>query len=277
MTMLVDHQIAALQATDQPLATEVPADDYQTAGSKIQAASLDLTIGDIYIPGTDNDKLGGANTPLGEITLEQGHTAVIRTKEVLHLGSDLAGIAFPPASVSLKGLLMTNPGHIDPGYHGSLHLTVINMSRVPFSLKKGDRIVRVLFIPLEINQPAAPFDARHPSPELPNPISSELLGRLSVDFVDVKRRAQKIAEDALAAIKIDIEPLPFVTDPLDSLIAGGPDAREEGNVYARSREGSGQPRPRITAVERQLMPNVWLMPNTSVLSSSAALRIVSVL
>ncbi len=50
---------------------------------------------------------------------------------------------------------------------------------------------------------------------------------------------EKTAEDALAAIKIDIEPLPFVTDPLDSLVTGGPDAREEGNVYSRSREGSG--------------------------------------
>lgn len=47
------------------------------------------------------------------------------------------------------------------------------------------------------------------------------------------------AENAMAAIKVDIEPLPFVTDPLDSLIEGGPDAREEGNIYARSREGSG--------------------------------------
>ena len=50
---------------------------------------------------------------------------------------------------------------------------------------------------------------------------------------------EKTAEDALAAIRVEIEPLPFVTDPLDSLIAGGPDAREEGNVYARSSEGSG--------------------------------------
>jgi CO/xanthine dehydrogenase Mo-binding subunit len=50
---------------------------------------------------------------------------------------------------------------------------------------------------------------------------------------------EKTAEDALAAVRVDIEPLPFVTDPLDSLVSGGPDAREEGNVYARSREGSG--------------------------------------
>ena len=47
------------------------------------------------------------------------------------------------------------------------------------------------------------------------------------------------AEDAIARIKVDIEPLPFVTDPLDSLVEGGPDAREEGNVFVRSREGSG--------------------------------------
>jgi len=55
----------------------------------------------------------------------------------------------------------------------------------------------------------------------------------------VAAETEQIAEDAMAAIKIDMEPLPFVTDPLDSLLEGGANAREEGNVYARSREGSG--------------------------------------
>ena len=41
---------------------------------------------------------------------------------------------------------------------------------------------------------------------------------------------EQIAEDAMAAIRIDIEPLPFVTDPLDSIVEGGANAREEGNV-----------------------------------------------
>jgi len=50
---------------------------------------------------------------------------------------------------------------------------------------------------------------------------------------------EETVESAMAAIKVDIEPLPFVTDPLDSLLEGGPNAREEGNVYARSSEGSG--------------------------------------
>ena len=55
----------------------------------------------------------------------------------------------------------------------------------------------------------------------------------------VAAETEQIAEDAMATIRVEMEPLPFVTDPLDSLLEGGADAREEGNVYSRSREGSG--------------------------------------
>ena len=206
--MLVDHEIATRQASAQPLATDVPADDYSTAKSKIQAAAVNLTIGDIYIPGREKDKPGGADTPLGEIALKQGHTAVIRTKEVLKLGSDLAGIAFPRASKSLKGLLMTNPGHIDPGYSGPLHLTVINMSREPHSLRRGDEIVRVLLIALRM-RPEVSFDVRWPG-TFATPITSELLDNLSVDFVDVENRAREIANGAVKKAKIWATGIPVV-------------------------------------------------------------------
>lgn len=55
----------------------------------------------------------------------------------------------------------------------------------------------------------------------------------------IAAETEQIAEDAMATIEVEIEPLPFVTDPLDSLLDGGPNARTEGNAYARSREGSG--------------------------------------
>jgi len=195
MTVLVDHQIAARQNLAQPLATHVSANDFEAATSKIQAASMDLTIGEIYIPGTESNKPGGAQLPLREYPLGVGHTAVIRTKEVLHLSADLAGIAFPPASVSIKGLLMTNPGHIDPEYTGPLHLTVINMSDQPFSLREGDRIIRVLFLNLAA-VPRASYHARHPDPLQPV-ITPTLLQKLSIDFVNVTKRAQTIAKGAV--------------------------------------------------------------------------------
>jgi CO/xanthine dehydrogenase Mo-binding subunit len=47
---------------------------------------------------------------------------------------------------------------------------------------------------------------------------------------------EETAAAAIEAIDVDLEPLPFVVDPLDSLRPGGPDARLGGNVW-------GPPRP----------------------------------
>jgi len=41
------------------------------------------------------------------------------------------------------------------------------------------------------------------------------------------------AADAIEKIKIDLEPLPFVVDPLVSLRPGGPNARTDGNCWVR--------------------------------------------
>src|SRR5882724_4909227 len=39
------------------------------------------------------------------------------------------------------------------------------------------------------------------------------------------------AAEAIERIKLDLEPLPFCVDPLQSLRPGGPNARTQGNVY----------------------------------------------
>lgn len=79
-----------------------------------------------------------------------------------------------------------------------------------------------------------------PAMEAPN---AAILTNLPVYIGDpilaVAAEDEKTAEDAIARIKVHIEPLPFTVDPLDSLVEGGPNAREEGNVFARSSEGSG--------------------------------------
>ena len=41
------------------------------------------------------------------------------------------------------------------------------------------------------------------------------------------------AQDAITRVKLDLQPLPFVVDPLESLRPGGPNAREEGNTSQR--------------------------------------------
>src|SRR5215471_19890675 len=49
--------------------------------------------------------------------------------------------------------------------------------------------------------------------------------------------------EAIEKIKLDIERLPHVVDPLVSLRPGGPNARVEGNVWTRPVVAQGQPAP----------------------------------
>jgi len=41
------------------------------------------------------------------------------------------------------------------------------------------------------------------------------------------------AAEAIEKIRIDLEPLPFVVDPLETLRPGGPNPRTQGNVWVR--------------------------------------------
>lgn len=76
-------------------------------------------------------------------------------------------------------------------------------------------------------------------PEMPSPREPILTNEphyvgepiLAVAAVD-----ETTAEDAIAAITMDLEPLPFTVDPLESLRPGGPNARLEGNSMV-PREG----------------------------------------
>ena len=49
------------------------------------------------------------------------------------------------------------------------------------------------------------------------------------------------AAEAVEAIQVDLEPLPFVTDPLDSLRPGGPNARLDGNAWGAPAPGGPGP------------------------------------
>jgi xanthine dehydrogenase molybdenum-binding subunit len=54
--------------------------------------------------------------------------------------------------------------------------------------------------------------------------------------------------EAIEKIKIDLEPLPFVIDPLDSLRPGGPNPRADGNVWRRGKPPA-PPTPQLTELK----------------------------
>lgn len=159
-----------------------------TSESALQPSSFDLKVGAIYIPDVGPDDPGGVTKPLTSHSLKPGHTAVVESAEVLDLPKDVAAFGFPPSRLSVRGLLMTNPGHVDPGYNGKLRFTVINMGKNDLPLDGKQAIVTLLFFRIEsvargyaeINGPGAG-------------VKYEDLERLSRDFLNIEKRAKRAA------------------------------------------------------------------------------------
>ena len=167
--------------------------------SPVQPCSLDLTIGHIFVPGSKSSDLGGSAKPRLTHTLGVGETVVVETKEVFHLPSDIGAFGFPPTTISKVGVLVTNLGHIDPGYDGTIKFTLVNMGHKSYSLRAGDNIHTILFFRLEKPVRA---DYRKRNSQTAGAASSqqmdELLDSLPSDFLDVRKRAEEAAEKAVS-------------------------------------------------------------------------------
>ena len=89
-------------------------------------------------------------------------------------------------------------------------------------VKKMPGVVGVL-LPSEVKQPK---DAGHA-------ILSGYPVFVGQPILAVAAMSEQQAEDAIEAVKVDLEPLPFVTDPLESLRPNGTNANVKGNVANR--------------------------------------------
>ena len=191
MKLLKDDQLKDLYTGAKPVISGTAAPtNWTEAASPVQPSSIDLHIGKICVP-AERSSQEPTTIVKGRHPLPPGQTAIVTTLEHMHMPAKLAAIGFPPSHVSVQGILMTNPGHVDPGYDGPMHLTVINMGRESFELRIGDPIVTVLFLELDADVTAG-YSARNPS-GLPDPD----VNKLSRDFVDVENRAKKIATRAV--------------------------------------------------------------------------------
>ncbi|WP_454643636.1 dCTP deaminase [Bradyrhizobium liaoningense] len=247
MGLLVDREIKALVAPGQPtIPGQKPPPPLVTAtsaeigkwDSKIQPASLDLTIGRILLPtASEDDKVREEPS----ISLGQGETVVVETHEYLNMPRTAAAIGFPPATVSRNGLLMTNPGHIDPGFHGRLQFTVINLGRQPIELASGSPICTLLIF--SIPTPDHSYDQLD-NTEKPSPPSQiALLGRLSKDFLNFGDRIKETANTEVKKAQITI---PIITGIVAVLLT------VFGNMAASYISGVSDLKAKVAALEKAL-------------------------
>jgi deoxycytidine triphosphate deaminase len=141
---------------------------------------------------------------------------MIRTKEKITLPDNIGGICFSPSRLALKAVLITNMGHVDPGYSGHLHFTAINMGKEPYTFRMNDTICSMLFFKLsERVQPYGKeyFTTMKSSKEdlhVPSVISN-YFPKLARDFVDVEKRAQSVAKEEIDKTKFWQIGVPIIT------------------------------------------------------------------
>ena len=207
MKLLTDTEIVALLSAPTPSVVGVkpPTNgDWFTDPSPVEPASLDLTIGEIYVPGEQSWSEELKSTDY--MSLEPGGTAVILVEQTLALPGTIAGLALPKSRVAFRGILITNPGHVDPGYRGPLRFTVINMGRENYSLRKGEPIAKLLLFHLE-KKPTKDWFERANKKAAEKP-TKEDLHRLTRDFLNVESRASAEANSQIAKMGF---PVVFIT------------------------------------------------------------------
>lgn len=171
----------------------------------IQPSSLDLRIGYVYLPPSspfDLDRLGkGQPHAVRGAKIQPGHSAIVETAEELTLSARLSAFGFPPAHLSQGSVLMTNPGHIDPGYSGKLTFTIINLGREDLQLDTGMVIATFLIFQFEGNGVSCDYSARRNESAASMPPQNlkraTTLNKLSPDFGDFSRRINVAAEKAV--------------------------------------------------------------------------------
>jgi deoxycytidine triphosphate deaminase len=129
--------------------------------NSIQASSYDLRVGTVFLNGRI---LKWSNSEQQQVTIRPGGIFSFFTHEELQLPPSVMATAFPRNFWSSQGLLVLNPGHIDPGYRGPLTVRLINIRSTPKNINFGDRIFTVIFEKLP-ETPAKPYDKYMPRDE----------------------------------------------------------------------------------------------------------------
>jgi deoxycytidine triphosphate deaminase len=248
MTVLADKEIHGLLETQVPILTgfSVPSDWYSKE-SLVQPSSLDLHVGAIFVPPQDEPKPKDPVDKRLDYTLHPGQAIVVDTLEEVNLPSEIAAFGFPPTSISDRAILMTNPGHIDPGFKGKLTFTLINMGREAYMIAKGQTIATLLLVKLT-NPPTKDFAQRRPGFKKDEPTTFELY-RLGRDFLDLDQRARKAAQAIVRDESVKLNRLGFWLPVLTAVISA---FVAFGAAWLQSKETVAELKQKVSALENQL-------------------------
>lgn len=189
--LLSNVQLTQLLAESPKLVTAVGNINGKLANDALQPASIDLTVGRIFVPPFDHESLNKAEEINFYHDMKSGSTALVVTEQKLNLPSNIAGVMFPKnGDFALKAVLITNFGHVDPGFEGHLKFTLINFGPANFKLDVGKKIACLLLFRLDEHaRPDWKQIQRHSVDNYE--AHARVLNR---DFLDIEKRISNLIE-----------------------------------------------------------------------------------
>lgn len=148
--LLSNVQLAQLLKASPRLVTALGGVGADPTEEALQPASIDLTVGRIFVPPADHESDKEAEEINYFHDMKSGSTALVVTQQKLDFPPNIAGLMFPKnGDFALKAVLITNFGHVDPGFEGHLKFTLINFGPRNFQIRVGQKIACLLLFRLE--------------------------------------------------------------------------------------------------------------------------------
>lgn len=121
---------------------------------QVQPASVDLRIADEMMVAKGGEITFGKETGYekkrGEVVIPPKRHAIVRTIERVELPKDVGGITKLRSSASRIGVMFNNAGWVDPGFRGTLSLSVFNSNDVPVRIRPGTRLFQLVLVRLDV-------------------------------------------------------------------------------------------------------------------------------
>ena len=83
-----------------------------------------------------------------DFTIVPGERKTIPLGLAMEIPIGYAGLLLDKSSLSHKYGIETFGGVIDAGYRGQIHAGLINLSSIPYTFKKGEKIIQMLIMPI---------------------------------------------------------------------------------------------------------------------------------
>jgi deoxycytidine triphosphate deaminase len=192
MPFLADSELKRLlQSSNPPIKGRDLPGNLDSINSQIQPCSVDLRISEVFLPFRDQESNVETVHRTSCHSLGVGESVKVTTAEGFDLNNDCGALVVAPARLTRRGLILPDIGHVDPGFHGQLRITIINMGREPYELKTGSTIVTVLLFHLS---KAASVGLRQRTDGVqPYQGGLEDIRYLSADFLNIESRVKTLA------------------------------------------------------------------------------------